>query len=104
VLEEVLPARFGGVPTDYQLVEEEGDEGRPRLRLLVHPALGPLDPAAVAAAFLDGIGRGAGVERLMGLVWREAGLLEVERRPPHATASGKIQHLHVEQAAGTTVG
>jgi hypothetical protein len=27
VLEEVLPARFGGAPTDYQLVEEEAEEG-----------------------------------------------------------------------------
>src|SRR5262249_44513834 len=30
VLEEVLPARFGGGPTDYQLVEEDGADGQPR--------------------------------------------------------------------------
>jgi len=34
VLEEVLPARFGGAPTDYQLLEDEADDGSPRLRLL----------------------------------------------------------------------
>ena len=27
VLEEVLPARFGGGPTDFQLVEQEDDDG-----------------------------------------------------------------------------
>jgi len=96
VLEEVLPARFGGVPTDYQMVEEEGDAGQPRLRLLVHPAIGPLDRHALVEAFLTAVGHGSGVERLMGLVWREAGLIEVERRPPYATASDKLLHVHVE--------
>lgn len=61
VLEEVLPARFGGAPTDYQLLEEEGTAGNPRLRLLVHPRLGELDPRAVANFFLDSIGKGSGV-------------------------------------------
>ena len=40
VLDEVLPARFGGEPTHYQLVEDEGPDGQPRLRLLVHPLVG----------------------------------------------------------------
>jgi hypothetical protein len=30
----------------------------------------------------------------MSLVWRDAGLLRVERRPPVATATGKVLHLH----------
>jgi hypothetical protein len=93
VLEETLPARFGGGPTDYQLVEEEAADGRPRLRLLVHPALGPLDAAAVAETFLRSVGEGSGVERLVELQWRQAGLPVVERRPPRAAASGKIRHL-----------
>src|SRR5262249_43810414 len=47
VLEEVLPARFGGLPTHYQLVEGPADDGRPRVWLLVDPAVGPVDPEAV---------------------------------------------------------
>ncbi|HEX9710175.1 MAG TPA: hypothetical protein VGB42_09455, partial [Candidatus Thermoplasmatota archaeon] len=39
-LEEVLPARFGGVATDYQLLEEEDAAGRPRLVLVVSPRVG----------------------------------------------------------------
>jgi hypothetical protein len=96
VLEEVLPARFGGAPTDYQLLEEEAADGRPQLRLLVHPGIGPLVPAAVAEAFLEAIGGGTGAERVMGLMWREAGLLQVERRAPLATRSGKVLHLHLD--------
>jgi hypothetical protein len=94
VLEDVLPARFGGGPTDYQLLEEEAQDGSPRLRLLVHPTVGPLEPAGVAEAFLAAIGRGSGAERVMALEWRESGLLHVERRAPRATAAGKILHLH----------
>jgi hypothetical protein len=102
VLEEVLPARFGGAPTDYQLVEEEAADGQPRLRLLVHPAVGPLDPIEVVNAFLAAISAGSGAERVMGLLWREAGLLRVERLAPRMTASGKILHLHLEHMPRAT--
>ena len=60
-LEEVLPARFGGSPADYQLVEEDDASGRPGLVLLVSPRVGAVDRQAVAAAFLDRVG--AGTER-----------------------------------------
>jgi hypothetical protein len=98
VLEEVLPERFGGGPTDYQLVEEEDVEGRPGLRLFVDPAVGPLAPDAVTEAFLSAIGTGQGAQRVMGLAWRDAALLRVERRVPLVTASGKILHLHANGA------
>jgi len=94
VLEEMLPIRFGGAPTDYQLVEEETADGQPRVRLLVDPRVGPLDSRAVAEAFLTAISQGSGVERVMGLAWRDADLLRVERRAPLTTSSGKILHLH----------
>jgi hypothetical protein len=98
VLEDVLPGRFGGTATHYQLVEEETDGGAPRLRLLVDPAVGPVDPPAVAEAFLAAIGAGTGVARLTELAWRKAGILVVERRPPIATASGKILHCHASRS------
>jgi hypothetical protein len=94
VLEEVLPGRFGGGPTDYQLLEEEDDDGRPRLRLLVHPAVGPLEAEAVREAFLAAISRGPDSPRVMALQWRDAGFPQVERRPPLTTPAGKILHLH----------
>jgi hypothetical protein len=95
ILDEVLPARFGGTPTDYQLIEEEGPAGRPCLRLLVSPSVGPADGASVASAFLDALGAGDGVDRVMGLVWREGGFLGVERQSPRTTPAGKILHVHV---------
>jgi hypothetical protein len=96
VLEQVLPARFGGGPTDYQLLEEEAEDGRPVIRLLVHPRLGALDGDAVADTFLAAIGGGSGAERVMELQWRQAGWLNIERRAPLTTASSKVLHLHRE--------
>ena len=98
VLEEVMPARFGGSPTDYQLIERiDTEDGRPRVELAVHPALGPLDPRVVADAFLEAVGGGTGGERLMEMQWRGGRVLRVVREPPGRTASGKILHLHVDR-------
>jgi len=94
VLEEVMPARFGGGPADYQLIEEETPDGRPGLRLRIHPRVGRVESQAARAAFLDALGAGSGAERVMSLVWRDAGLPEVERAPPHTTRTGKLLHIH----------
>ncbi len=101
ILEEVLPTRFGGGIMDYQLVEEDGPGGHPRLRLLVHPRVGAVDPDRVVDAFLVAVGNGAAAERLMGAVWRDAGFLRVERRAPIATSGGKILHLHAPRPSGS---
>jgi hypothetical protein len=93
VLEEVLPRLFGGGPIDYQLVEEESDNGQPRLRLLVHPSIGPLDPGAVCDAFLAAIGETSRITSGMALHWRDGGFLRIERAVPRQTQSGKILHL-----------
>jgi hypothetical protein len=97
-LDEVLPSRFGGDPTDFQLVDHEEPDGRPVLQLLVHPRLGTIDEGAVRDTFLQAIGPGAGAERLMAQVWQQAGLPTVVRTPPRAVAGGKIQHVHYERA------
>jgi hypothetical protein len=100
ILEEVLPTRFGGGPTDYQLVEDEAPGGRPRLWLRVHPAVGSLDVGAVTAAFLSAIGDGSPTARVMALEWRQAGLIKVSRRRPTSGTGGKILHLVCGQPVG----
>jgi hypothetical protein len=97
VLEEVLPARFGGGPLDYQLLEAVEGDGRGALRLLVHPAVGPLDPGALVDAFLQAL-EGDGAERVRELLWRQGEMLRVERVPPRLTPAGKVLHLHQERA------
>jgi hypothetical protein len=97
VLEEILPARFGGGPTHYQLVEDSGSTGEPRLRLLIDPAVGPVSEDDVIQAFLIAIAPNSGAERVMSMAWARAGVLRVERRPPITEASGKILHLHMQR-------
>jgi hypothetical protein len=97
VLDEVLPARFGGVPTDYQLLEEEADDGRPRLRLLVHPRLGALNADAITECLLTAIGSASTVAQTMSSLWRDAKVLYVDRRIPQGTDAGKILHLHLSR-------
>jgi phenylacetate-coenzyme A ligase PaaK-like adenylate-forming protein len=92
VLEEYLPTRFGGGPTDYQLIEDETD-GQPRLSLLVNPELGQINSDKIHKSFLEGIRANNN-----GL-WRTPGFFSVVRRKPTATTSGKILHLNVGQSA-----
>ena len=93
VMETVLPSRFGGTALDYQLVEDEAEDGRPRVLLLVSPAVGPVDEADVLRAFYDAIGTGSGAERVMSLQWQSGNLVSVRRQEPRPTASGKILHV-----------
>jgi hypothetical protein len=93
ILEEILPRRFGGGPTDYQLVEELTDEGQPRLRLLVHPLVAAIDPEEVSDFFLEALETGSPTRQVMALHWKESRILSVERRKPYVTSSGKILHV-----------
>ena len=62
LVEEVLPGRFGGSPTDYQLVEDERG-GLTRISIRVSPGVGPVDDAAVVEAALAFLGSPAGPSR-----------------------------------------
>lgn len=98
VLEETMPAAFGGTPGDWQLVERmDGARARPDVALVVDPSVGPLEERRVAAAFLDAIGGGDGGEKLMELQWRDAGVLRVVREPPRRTGTGKAPHVFHER-------
>jgi hypothetical protein len=88
VLEELLPARFGGTPAHYQLVESEGAAGEARLTILVDPAVGTVDLTAVADVFRRALGDPR--------AWREGSTIRAISAPPRATTSGKILHVHRE--------
>jgi hypothetical protein len=95
LVEEVLPARIGGHPTDYQFVEGEDADGLPRVELFVSPRVGPCDEAAVVDTvieFLNHLPRASGA---FGERWREGRTLRVVRREPQATGASKVLALHV---------
>jgi len=102
ILEELLPARFGGTALDYQLVEVEGAAAASRLLLRVHPCVGPLDEASVRAAFLTELGRGGMVDTYQARLIEQARSVEVERLPPLATGGGKVLPYHLAREAQPT--
>ncbi|HTM10870.1 MAG TPA: hypothetical protein VL754_20995 [Verrucomicrobiae bacterium] len=95
LLEKTIPAEFGGGPGDYQLVEEEDDNGQTRLTLVVDPRIGPLDETAVLARVAKAFASGRWGNRFMTLLWLQAGTFRLERRVPHASRRGKILPLHI---------
>jgi hypothetical protein len=90
VLEEILPRRFGGAPTDYQLVEQEGPSGLARYRLSVSPRVGPIDGRAVKEVFLAELARRRAPYPFMVEQWARAVELVVVRREPVLTSRGKL--------------
>src|SRR5687767_2791879 len=99
VLEEILPARFGGTGLDYQLVEKEGSDRTTHLVLRVHPSIGPLDEPVVRAALLDGIKGNSPLDGFMSEMWRLAGTVTVSREPPVTGPGGKTQPIHLLAAS-----
>jgi len=89
VLEEVLPARFGGRAGDYQLTTHPGRDGLTRYHLIVSPTVGPRDEAALRAAFLDELVKAGGASRLAADYLRRAGQLRVIWSLPAVSAGGK---------------
>jgi phenylacetate-coenzyme A ligase PaaK-like adenylate-forming protein len=103
ILEEVLPSRFGGSSLDYQVMEEEDDEGFTRISLVVSPNIEIADESAVVSCVLDAMGReslGADVARAM---WSQAGTLRVKRMHPVWTARGKLMPLYVPKRHGNAI-
>jgi hypothetical protein len=98
LVEEVLPKRFGGYPTDYQLVEEE-EGGLPKVNIIVSSSVGNVSEEAVLAAVFKILHSYPGGD-IMSDQWRQAQTLRVVRREPYATASAKILPLHILQKRG----
>jgi hypothetical protein len=97
LLEEELPARFGGATTDYQLVEEEDEQGLPRVSLLVRPSVGAIDEAQVVTAVMDALKHyPTGGGGMMTDQWRQGSILRVVRRDPYTTTSAKVLPLHMK--------
>jgi len=93
ILEEVLPARFGGAPTDYQLVEQDGDQ-QARIILRVSRRVPLPSPEALRDCWLRELRQfqgGTGAMRM----WRSTQAVEVLHEDPIAARSGKVLPLHL---------
>src|SRR4029079_4609632 len=90
VMEEVLPARFGGSPLDYQLVEEEDANGFTRMILLVSPELQIADEGEPVRILLEALGKGELRADVARSLLAAAGSVRVRREKPVANSRGKL--------------
>jgi hypothetical protein len=94
LVDEVLPAHFGGSPTDYQFVEEE-DRGLPKVGLIVSPRVGHVDEKRLAAVLLQALSADSNAAHMMADRWRQGETLRIIRREPYTTHAAKVLPLHV---------
>ena len=97
ILEADLPARFGGTPLDYQLVEEEDERGFTRLTILVNPAVQLTDEDAVITEMLAALKRRRGAAEISRELWQQAGAFRVRRQAARVGGRGKMMPLQVKR-------
>lgn len=95
ILEEVLPARFGGGPFDFQLLEEEDEHGLSRLSLLVSPRLSIDHEDLIVSTVLEALGRSSPSGDIARAFWKQTGTFQVKRVEPVWTGRGKFLSIRV---------
>ena len=93
ILEDVLPRTFGGSPLDYQLSEDEDDQGFTRLTIVVSPRVTLPSEAAVIDTIYAALGSRNASADYARTTWMKAGTLRVQRAEPRWTARGKFPAL-----------
>jgi hypothetical protein len=99
ILEEFLPARFGGSPLDYQILEEEDENHLTRVFLIVSPRVSIPDEQVVVDALHEALDKSSASAGVASAVWRQAGSIRVRRAEPVWTARGKLMPLHISRYA-----
>jgi hypothetical protein len=94
LVEEELPARFGGGPTDYQIVEDDTG-GVAKVKVVVAPRVGEVDEGKVVEAVLRALREYPLGGPVMADQWRQGQTLSVVRREPYTSGGRKVFPLHV---------
>jgi hypothetical protein len=94
LIEEVLPASFGGDLLDYQLAETE-EGSLTRVEIVVSPSIGAIDEKGLLERVLSFLRSRGPAQRMMADVWEASGTVKVVRREPEATRASKVLPLHV---------
>jgi len=101
ILEEVLPAEYGGSAADYQLLEEEDRLGQTHLSIIISPSVGTVDEGEVIATLLDELRHIRHPGKLTAGVWSQANTLQVKRVYPFSKM-GKVLTLHLMKKEDAT--
>jgi hypothetical protein len=96
ILEETLPARFGGSLLDYQFQEQEDAQGLTRLYLAISPRLNIADEGEVVAVVLESLGKSSPMADAARAIWQRAQSIRVRRAEPVRSSRGKVLPLHMQ--------
>ncbi len=94
LVEEILPAKHGGVATDYQIVEQE-QGALSEVTVVISPRVGEVDDRAVKGTILQFLASGSRSNRSMAEHWRQGDTIRVIRGEPYATDAGKVPALRI---------
>ena len=96
IIDEVLPQKFGGDSTDYQIVEEEDEKGFTRLNIIVSPRIGDISERELLNTVLSELKSGK-IKALIPEIFLQVETFRVKRTYPISTKMGKILPLHIEK-------
>lgn len=102
ILDKVLPEKFGGSAQDYQLMEEEGENGFTERSVIVSPSITLEDESEVVRTVLDELGRGDAAADLARAFMSQGKSLGVKRMKPVWTNRGKLMPLHMARKSSKT--
>jgi hypothetical protein len=90
ILEQVFPEKFGGSSLDYQLVEEEGENGFTKLMLYVSPHIQIEDDQILIDTLLEAMKGSAPSIQIARPSFQQAQTVGIRRQKPILTARGKF--------------
>jgi hypothetical protein len=96
IIDEVLPQKFGGDSTDYQIVEEEDEKGLTRLNIIASPRIGEISERELLNTVLSELKPGKS-KALIPEIFFQVETFRVKRTYPISTKMGKILPLHIQR-------
>ena len=99
IVEEILPKKYGGESTDYQLVEEEDSNGLTYLNLIVSPSVGKINEKEIVDTFVNLLKSAEDSPESWAQsgtqMWAQAGTVRIVRDYPIPTKRAKILPFHI---------
>jgi hypothetical protein len=97
ILEQTLPAQFGGTPLDYQWLEQEDESGFTRLYLVISPRVTISDQSQVLGVVYHALKDASPMADSARTIWQQTQTIQILRREPISTARGKLMPLHIQR-------
>jgi hypothetical protein len=95
IVGDVLPQKFGGTCLDYQLMEQENEQGFTKVFIVASPSLGAIDEQELVQTFLYELKKGNESQRAMAETWAQGRTVGVLRKNPVFTRAGKFFPLYL---------